>query len=135
ERFGAQPEISIFCWRIDRLPKVGQQSMRYFEALAQPGETRGLQQRLRQVRRELQIFRGLRQRIPRQFDDLWPVRNLALRLPVALSEFVILAARLLNLVEDQELRVVAQINAARIITGNRNEDFFVERHKDQGKTD
>jgi hypothetical protein len=76
----------------------------------------------------LEIFGSRRQRVLRQLDHQRVVRRFPLALPGALLQLIVFAASFFYLVEDEQLGVIAKIDATGVFTGNRSEDIFAQRH-------
>ena len=118
--------VAIVQLGIKMLPELIRQIPAKKQPVLKSGEAVLLQQRFSQPNRQLQILALLGDGFLNQLDDQNMVRQLAFVLPRALVEFVILAARFLDLVVDGR---VPQILAARVVAGDGRQDIFTQGHR------
>jgi hypothetical protein len=88
------------------------------EAVAQAFEPVELDERLGEPRADAKVFRARRERLGREAENLLPVGDFDLALPLTLLEAVVLTPRLADLVEQPR---VVQVLARRVVARDRRE--------------
>ena len=125
EQHAARLQIVILNFGVQRVPKLFEKSTQQIEAFEKAGELFAIEGGFGEPDGELEVLGALGQRLARQVGDLPVVGGFALVLPLALRACVVLAARFLELIVN---RVVAEIGAAGVITGDGVQQIGAKRH-------